>query len=168
MTTVGPPASLRPSLLPRPLYACAGMSFLIAGAGVAAWNAARPFAHGWWLVSFLALVGGVAQALLGAGGRAVAPPSSRRDATAPRAALWNAGAVLVPLGVLAEVRLPVLIGSGALMAVLAAFAADVRRAPGQPGGRRAQRLRASFVSLLAFLAISVVVGTALAWHLPWA
>jgi hypothetical protein len=159
----------RPSLLPRPLYACAGTAFLIAGAGVAVLNSVRPFEHGWWLASFWALVGGVAQALLGAGHRALSPPSSPREArhaTIPQTALWSAGTLLVPLGVLTEIRLAVVVGSGTLVAVLARLAVDVRRTAPQPGHRVAPH-RAWFLPFLAFMALSVLVGTALAWDLPW-
>jgi hypothetical protein len=163
------PTPFRRSLLPRPLYACAGAAFLIAGAGVAARNAVQSLEHGWWLASFLALVGGVAQVLLGAGQRTVAQPSSlvlARRATIRQAALWNTGTLLVPLGVLTDVRLPVVLGSVALLWALARLAADLRRSDPRPAQRVAQ-LRASFVSLLVFLAISVLIGTALAWDLPW-
>jgi hypothetical protein len=160
---------LRPRLLPGPLYACAGASFLIAGAGVAAWNSVHPLDHGWWLASFLALVGGIAQLLLGAGQRALAElPSLGRahHATLRQAALWNAGTLLVPLGVLADVRLPVVAGSLVLLAALVRLAVDLRRADPPPARPVAHR-RAPFVSLLAFLAVSVLVGTVLAWDLPW-
>jgi hypothetical protein len=143
--------------------------FLVAGAGVAARNAAHPFEHGWWLASFLALVGGIAQLLLGAGRRALVQSASlalAHQASIRQAALWNAGTLLVPLGVLTDVRLPVVAGSGALMAALVRLAVDVRPAA-PPPGRRGDRVRASFVALLVFLAISVLVGTALAWDLPW-
>ena len=169
MSALGPTARFRPSLVPGPLYARAGTSFIVAGAGVAAWNSVEPFAHGWWVASFLALVGGVAQALLGAGRLAVGRPPSVRQArrgAVRQAALWNAGTFLVPLGVLTDVRLPVVLGSGALMTVLARLAVDVHRADPRPE-RRVGQLRAWFLSLLGFLAISVLVGTALAWDLPW-
>jgi hypothetical protein len=52
------------------------------------------------------------------------------------------------------------------MAALVRLAVDVRPAA-PPPGRRGDRLRASFVALLVFLAISVLVGAALAWDLPW-
>ena len=152
MSALGPPAPFRPRLLPRPLYACVGTSFLIAGAGVAAWNAVQPFAHGWWLASFLALVGGVAQVLLAA--------------PAAWTALWIAGTLLVPLGVLTDVRLPVVLGSCALMAVLVRLALDVHCGDAQRR-RRVRQHRAWFLPFLGFIAISVLVGTALAWDLPW-
>jgi hypothetical protein len=125
--------------------------------------------HGWWLASFLVLVGGIAQVLLGSGQRAVAQPRSlaqARRAMIWQASLWNAGTPLVPLGVMTDVRLPVVAGSGALMAALARLAVALRHAD-PPLGERVERLRASFVSLLVFLAVSVLVGTILAWDLPW-
>jgi ferredoxin len=52
--------------------------FLAASAVAADWNAAEPFAHGWWLVSFLALVGGIAQLLFGAGTQRFGPRARTR------------------------------------------------------------------------------------------
>jgi hypothetical protein len=169
VNTLSPPAHFRSALLPRPLYACAGASFIVAGAGVAVWDLVERFDHGWWLASFLVLVGGVAQVLLGLGQRALVQlTSSARPgrAPAPRAALWNAGTLLVPLGVLTDVRLPVVLGSVVLLVALCGVARDMRRADAGPRQRVGQH-RASFISLLVFLALSVLVGTALAWDLPW-
>ncbi len=169
MSALAPRTRRRPSILPRPLYACAGASFLLGGAGVAAWNSAHRVDHGWWLASFLVLVGGIAQVLLGAGQRTVAQPRSLAQAHRAmirQASLWNAGTLLVPLGVMTDVRLPVVAGSGALMAALARLAVALRYAD-PPPGERVERVRASFVSLLLFLAVSVLVGTILAWDLPW-
>ena len=101
MSAVAPPTRFRPSLLPGPPYACAGASFLTAGVGVVAWNSVQPFAHGWWLVSFLALVGGVAQLLAGAARSALRRPSSQvRARWSPQrpTLLWGVGALLVPVG----------------------------------------------------------------------
>jgi hypothetical protein len=165
VSAIALPNSFRRSALPLPLHVCAGAAFLIAGAGVAAWNAVQSLEHGWWLASFLALVGGVAQVLLGAGQRTVAQPSAlavARHATIRQAALWNTGTLLVPIGVLTDLRLPVVLGSVALLWALVRLASDLRRSNPRP-----TQLRASFVSLLVFLAISVLIGTALAWDLPW-
>jgi hypothetical protein len=169
VSALAPRTRFRPSLLPRPLYACAGASFLLGGAGVAAWNSVHPVDQGWWLASFLMLVGGIAQVLLGAGQRTVARPRSpvhAHRAMIWQASLWNAGTLLVPLGVMTDVRLPVVAGSCALMTALARLAVALWHA-GPPPGERVERLRASFVSLLVFLAVSVLVGTILAWDLPW-
>jgi hypothetical protein len=99
----------------------------------------------------------------------LAPPASTaRPGRAPlrQAALWNAGTLLVPLGVLTDVLLPVVLGSVVLLVALCGVARDMQRADARPR-ERLGRHRAPFASLLVFLAISVLVGTALAWHLPW-
>jgi hypothetical protein len=41
-----------------------GLTFLAAAMPTAALSATNPFEHGWWLVAYLALVGGVGQLLL--------------------------------------------------------------------------------------------------------
>jgi hypothetical protein len=43
----------------------AAAAFLVAAVLVAAVRGLVPFAHGWWLVSYLVLVGGISQWLLG-------------------------------------------------------------------------------------------------------
>jgi len=150
-------------------YGSAGLSFLAASVGVAVWHVAERLPHGWWLASFLALVGGVAQLLLGAGHGAFArsTPSTRARWSSQRQAVsWNAGALLVPLGVLADTRLAVVLGSALLIAALAGCALKlhaVRRA----GAGRAPHWQIAYAGLLAFLSASVVVGTALAWDRPW-
>jgi hypothetical protein len=83
-----------------------------------------------------------------------------------RVALWNAGVILVPAGVLIGVRLPVVIGGLALLAALSLFARSARAArKAEPEPRRG--LWAAQVALIAFMAASVLVGTALAWEKPW-
>jgi hypothetical protein len=169
VNALSPPAPFRSGLVSRPLSACAGASFIVAGAGVAVWNMVARFDHGWWLASFLVLVGGVAQVLLGLGQRPLAQQAwTARPGRAPvrQAALWNTGTLLVPLGVLAGARLPVVLGSVVLLVALCGVARDLRRADARTRERLA-RHRGPYGSLLVFLAISVLVGTALAWHLPW-
>jgi hypothetical protein len=162
-----PVASRRPSA--RDVSVCAGLSFLAASAGIAVWRVAAPLPHGWWLVSFLALVGGVAQLLLTAGDAAlVRSRSSIRARGSPRRrlVLWNAGTLLVPVGVLAAARLAVVLGSALLVAALAAFSLELLGARSARDGP-APHWHLAYAALLAFLAASVVVGTALAWDLPW-
>lgn len=148
----------------------AGLSFLAAGAVVAVWHVAERLPHGWWLASFLALVGGVVQLLLAAGHSALAlstPSMPARWSPACQAVLWNAGTLLVPLGVLADARLAVVLGSALLIAALGGFPRELLGArSARPG--RAPRWQLAYAALLAFLSASVVVGTALAWDLPWA
>jgi hypothetical protein len=140
----------------------AGVAWLAASIGVAVWEIAGHLPHGWWLVSFLGLVGGVAQLLLGAAGSAAAGAGVPRR----RAALWNGGTVLVPLGVLADARLAVVLGGVLLMAALGGSARGLLAAR-RAGAEDAPRWHVAYASLLLFLGASVVVGTALAWDRPW-
>jgi hypothetical protein len=162
------PMSARRRGLP-PVFVGAGLSFLGASAGIALGQATERFAHGWWLVSFLALVGGLAQLLLGAGHRAVAaqtPGIPTSCSPERQAALWNAGALLVPLGVLAEARLAVVVGSVLLLGALAGSTVQLRRAPAVRVGPMPP-WQVAYAVLLASLAASVFLGTWLAWDVPW-
>jgi len=80
-----------------------------------------------------------------------------------QAVFWNAGTLLVPLGVLVAVRLAVVLGSALLIAALAGCSLALLR--GRVG--RAPRWQLAYATLLAFLGASILVGTALAWDLPW-
>jgi hypothetical protein len=147
----------------------AALSFLAAGACVAVWHAVEPLPHGWWLASFLVLVGGVAQLLLGAGRGALVGSAPSLPARLPgwdQALLWNAGTVLVPLGVLADARLGVVLGGGLLIVALGGLSLDLLGAR-HAGADCSPRWQLAYAGLLAFLAASVVVGTALAWDKPW-
>ena len=151
----------------RPFSGLAVLS-LVAVLVAAAVRAEEPFAHGIWLVAYLFLVGFLAQFLLGLGqsalrGRAGRPATAQR--TRAQAILWNAGVIAVPLGVLANARIAVVIGSCALLAALALLADSVRLP--SPGTRRGASTGRAYAALLAFIAASVFVGTALAWDIPW-
>jgi hypothetical protein len=130
---------------------------------VAAVDSATPFGHGAWLAAYLVLVGGVSQVALGPGRFAVGLPRPSPRVTRAQLMLWNAGGVLVPAGVLAGAPGIVTAGSVALLAALALFATGIRSV------RRAHRTRAlGYATLLAGLAVSVVVGSALADAAPGA
>jgi hypothetical protein len=87
----------------------------------------QPFDHGWWLVAYLVLVGGLSQFILGAGqlalGAAFATVPAGQRLLAGELVLWNLGAVLVPVGVFAGAPGVVALGSAVLLAALALFAA---------------------------------------------
>jgi hypothetical protein len=138
------------------------VAWLAAGLVVAIWQVGGHVPHGWWLASFLGLVGGVAQLLLRAGGRPPAGAGWPRR----RAALWNGGTVLVPLGVLADARIAVVLGGALLLVALEGAARGLLAARGaRAGGAPGRHL--AYAGLLVFLGASVVVGTALAWDRPW-
>lgn len=130
-------------------------------------GALQHYEHGIWLVAYLLLVGSLAQYLLGRGQAAVlAPsgPSTTRIRT--EVGLWNFGVVAVPAGILLDVRLLVIVGSVALLGALAAFRPSVDPSTSSAptvGGR----VRFGYWSLIVFMGISVFVGVALAWDIPW-
>ena len=152
----------------RPDLAVAAFGSLVAAVVAAAIHGSSPFAHGAWLVAYLALVGFLAQALLGAGQSALLTRNTlsrlSREVRVAQTALWSLGVVTVPLGVLSETRLLVVIGSVSLIAALISFWISIRRtlAPTKAGW-----LPRAYAALLAGLMASVFVGTALAWDLPW-
>ncbi|MGH7668720.1 MAG: hypothetical protein ACRENQ_04440 [Gemmatimonadaceae bacterium] len=95
-------------------FAVCAVLFLVAAAIIAIINARAPFAHGWWLVAYLGLVGGVSQLLLapglialGARGSTNAPALRYRGG---EFALWNVGTVIVAVADLATAAGGVLVG----------------------------------------------------------
>jgi hypothetical protein len=143
-----------------------GLTFLTAAVPAAALSAANPFEHGWWLVAYLTLVGGLSQLLLGPGrtwlkSRAESPqPSEVR--LWRELVLWNVGACAVPIGVFTDSSPTILAGSAILLIALTLYAAGLHRATSKAAGFA----RAYYV-LVGFLCASVLVGTGLAGALPW-
>jgi hypothetical protein len=142
--------------------ACAGV-LIVAGGGVAALNSAAPFGHGSWLAAYLVLVGGVSQGVLGAGRLALHAPPRTRTLSPAQLVLWNIGSLAVPAGVLGDAPTLVTAGSVALLCALALFATEAR------GLRREVRGRAVvYLAIVTGLAVSVVIGSALADAAPGA
>jgi hypothetical protein len=135
----------------------------------AAARAIEPFEHGIWLVAYLFLVGFLAQALLGRGQAAALAANPSGASSSPiraQVAFWNAGVVAVPLGVMVGTRALVALGSIALLIALNAFwrasgprHSDSRTASGSRG--------IAYAGLILAMAASVLVGTVLAWDIPW-
>jgi hypothetical protein len=151
------------------LFAACASASLAAAALAAAARAIEPFAHGIWLVAYLFLVGSLAQRLLGRGQASLLAGSPSPTSSAPirtQAALWNAGVVAVPLGVLGGARLLVVVGSVALLTSLGAFWKAYRSLRSESGAAPGA-LGIGYVAVILFMATSVVVGTALAWDIPW-
>lgn len=145
-------------------------AFAVAAGVCAAVRAADPFDHGWWLVAYLFLVGGLAQLLLTAGRDLTV---ERLGAADPRRrwrwwelGLWNVGTIAVPAGVLTGSEGPVVVGSVLLLAALGLFTGGLR-ASVRSARQAARRWTISYHVLVAGLAASVVVGTGLAGALPW-
>lgn len=150
----------------RPFSALASLS-LAAAVVAAAVRAATPFDHGIWLVAYLFLVGFLAQILLAAGQdflyrRAGRSPSGRL--VRMEAVLWNLGVVAVPLGVLVNARIAVVVGSCALLPALVLFARSLNPSVNPHG---AISIAMAYTVLVLGMATSVVIGTVLAWDIPW-
>ncbi|MBS1862402.1 MAG: hypothetical protein JSS68_11905 [Actinobacteria bacterium] len=145
------------------LIACAGIagSLIVAGGLVAAVNSATPFAHGSWLAAYLVLVGGVAQLALGLGPLLLPAPNFSARLGRAQLALWNGGTAIVAIGVLTGASAVVVIGSVLVLAALGCFARSAGPAR-EPGHGRVLAYRL----VIAVLAISVVVGIALAGSSP--
>jgi hypothetical protein len=136
---------------------------IVAGGSVAAVNSAAPFGHGSWLAAYLVLVGGVSQVILAAGRLALRAPRPSPALLRAQLVLWNVGSLAVPAGVLADASTLVTVGSVALLWALALFTA------GASGVRRDVRGRAlAYLAIVVGLAVSVVVGSALADAIPGA
>lgn len=149
--------------------ACATI-FMVAAAALAVARAVTPIDRGWWLVAYLSLVGGVAQLMLGPGlialaRRSGAPAPGGRGAMMTRLVLWNAGALLVAAANLAGAMPGVVAGSAILLVALALFTGDLRavRAAASDVATWIWWLR-GYAFLLVFLAVSVAVGTMLAFR----
>jgi hypothetical protein len=144
------------------MFLASASVLIVAGGAVAAVNSAAPFGHGSWLAAYLVLVGGVSQGVLGAGRLALqAPPRSR--ARPVQLALWNVGSLAVPVGVVWDAPMLVTAGSVALLCALALFAADARER-----GRAVRGRAAVYLAIVVGLAVSVVIGSALADAAPGA
>lgn len=148
------------------IFAVCGVLFLVAAVTVAIINARTPFAHGWWLVAYLALGGGVAQLLLGPGLIAIAARGGATKAvlrySVGEIVLWNIGTVIVAVADLSAAPGGVLVGSVLLLVALALFTRDLQRvsSESQPSVRA---WRSMYAVLLVFLAVSTAIGTVLAY-----
>jgi hypothetical protein len=133
-----------------------------------------PFEHGVWLLAYLFLVGFAAPLLLAIGERGLLAEPLEGTGANRLAGAWLAGMVLVPAGVLLDMRLAVVIGALALLVALwalaqRAFGGGARPARvASPRGRRVQAgARRAHAALIAFMAVSALIGVLLAWDSPW-
>lgn len=163
------PSELRPSDLLGAFFAL-GIAFLLAGAGVAVLHAATDWAPGHWLALHLVFVGGVSQLVLGAGQffaaafLATAPPA--RSLVRVQLATWNAGTLLVAVGVPSGRQGATIAGAALLAIGLGAFVAALR------GLRRGSLQSAPWAvrwyeACAAFLGIGILAGVLLAGGAHW-
>lgn len=154
----------------RPDLTAAALASLAAAAFALAIRVLEPFDHGTWLVAYLFLVGFLAQLLLGRGQAALLSaaglPAPRRGVRLAQALLWNFGVIAVPAGVLGDTRLAVVAGSVSLLVALALLWETAR--PMLPGSDvRPTRSGWAYALLLLTMTASTLIGTALAWDIPW-
>jgi hypothetical protein len=120
-------------------------------------------------MSYLILVGGLSQLLLGSGLIALARRSAARSsgaiATRAQLLLWNTGTVTVAVADLGEAPHGVLAGSVALYGALVLFSIGLRRVK-VTARRPPRRWVRGYVLLLTVLGASVLIGTGLAGALP--
>lgn len=162
-------SATRPAQNARAAFLVTGCAFLLAAFLSAVVNTAASFRHGWWLVSYLSLVGGLSQMLLGAGQYELAERT--RGQTRPTAllmtelGLWSVGSVAVAVGDLTGAGTVLLLGSSLLLVDLGLFAIGLTRLQ-REGDLRSVALERCYAVLLLFLAISVLVGSSLGGALP--
>lgn len=152
----------------RAFVVCAA-AFLVAAAVIAALLGftSAVIVHGWWLVAYLGLVGGVAQLMLGPGLFAlrnrtgVATVGMRHKLLA--LALWNVGTIIVAAADLANSPSAVLGGSVLLVAGLGLFTVGLHDVTAAKR-RSMSGWEWLYAVLLAFLGVSVVIGTVLAYR----
>jgi hypothetical protein len=137
---------------------------LIAGLTAAGLRAAFAFDHGIWLVAYLLLVGFLAPFALSTGRAVLLDGRASRDRIDAQALFWGFGTIAVPVGVFADSRLAVVLGGVALLIALRWAAAPAIDAHGRS---RRPALAYAQLGLVAFMAVSVVVGIVLAWDIPW-
>jgi nitrite reductase (NO-forming) len=147
-----------------------GIGYLIAGATVAAIDAAAAWAPGHWLALHLVFVGGVSQLVLGAGqffaGAFLATDPPRRGLVRLQLGTWNAGTLLVAVGVPGDVA-PATVAGAVLLAIgLGAFVV------GLDGLRRRSLQRAPWAVrwyevCAGFLGTGVLIGVLLATGVRW-
>jgi hypothetical protein len=142
-------------------FGVAAGALVVAGGLVSAVDSAAPFENGSWLAAYLVLVGGVSQVVLSVGALALRGPAPADRTAVGRLALWNAGSLAVPAGVLAGAAGLVTAGSAVMLWSLVLFGLEARGAPG-----RVRRAAFAYLVIAASLAASVVVGSAIAGAAP--
>lgn len=163
------PAGPRPSDLLGAFFA-AGLAMLVAAAAAGVAYALSGEAPLHWLAPHLALLGGVSQLVLGAGQffvcafLATTPPSRRFVAL--QLAVWNAGTVLVAVGVTTAASALTDVGAILIVTGLALFAGALR-AMKRRSLQRARWAVRWYEASAACLVAGVVIGLLLARGVAW-
>lgn len=146
------------------------VGYLLAAAAAGVVDVVTEIAWAHWLALHLALLGGISQLVLGAGQffvcafLATDPPSRRL--VGAQLATWNAGTLLVAVGVTAGLSPPTEVGGALIIGALGLFAASLWRME----RRSLQRARWAvrwYYACASFLVLGAVAGVLLASGVPW-
>lgn len=132
-----------------------GTVFVIAGGLVSAANQKAHWELGSWLVAYLVLVAGVAQAAIGPAQHRLAPDPVGEGNAWTQLVCWNVGNGLVMAGSLAAVPPVVDLGGVVLLVTLVLALLAVR---GAPGSWRSWGFRAALVVLLISMPVGLVLS----------
>jgi hypothetical protein len=150
----------------HPLTLVAGLGGA-AGLAAIAVRLAYDFENGIWLVAYLLLVGFIAPALLAVGERRLLVDPLAGDGARSAAALWLAGVVMVPAGVLADARILVCLGAVCLILSLLGLAERAFTGGATPARERTRSELAAHAAVILVMAASTGIGVLLAWGRPW-
>lgn len=155
---------------PMAAFFLPGIGFLIAGGAVAVLHEALDWAPGHWLALHLVFVGGISQLVLGAGqffaGAFLATDPPRRALIRLQLAAWNAGTLLVAVGVPTRTDAATIAGGMLLVVGLAAFSVGLRTLRRRSLQRAPWAVR-WYQACATFLTIGVLVGILLATGADW-
>jgi nitrite reductase (NO-forming) len=148
----------------------AGLAMMVAGAAVAVANAIDPWTWGRWLALHLVFVGGISQLVLGASqffaGAFLATDPPRRALVRTQIGGWNAGSLLVALGVPLGSEAAVYAGAGVLLATLGLYASGLAEMRRRSLGSVPWATR-WYLAATACLVVGVVAGAMLANAIAW-
>lgn len=150
----------------HPLVVVAGFGG-VAGLVAAVIRTAIGFDHGIWLVAYLVLVGFLAPTLLCRGERRVLAQPGPDQGARLVAALWLAGVIAVPAGVLGQARVLVCAGAVCLLAALVLLVDRAYAGGATPAPERSRTELTAHGLTIAVMTVSTGIGVLLAWSYPW-
>ncbi len=138
-------------------FALVGSAAVVAGGLVAGLSRPTGAELGPWTASFLVLVVGVAQIVLGVGQAwvAVEPPSRQRSLI--ELVGWNAAAAVTIVGTLTSTVVLTVLGSAATAVVAVVFMGGI----GPASRSRGRGVRAAYLTFAVLLLLSSVIGAGL-------
>lgn len=163
------PGELRPTDVVGAFFV-AGIAFIVAGVAAAVVDAAHSWSWGRWLALHLVFVGGISQLVLGASqfflGAFLATDPPPRGFIRAQLASWNAGVVLLAVGVPSAADAVVGVAVAFLVGGLAVYGAGLT-AMHRAALRGAPHATVWYGSGAVFLALGVVGGAVIALGVSW-